>query len=440
MKKLLFISCIIAALVSCNKETPAPSKPQTLTFDFKIHTTKAVKTNWEADDVIFVFFNGINHSDDAKYLELKYYGPDWVATMKNGLTADDINNAADKQLTAVHLPYGNSTQVNKNGFAPYYKGWFLQVENASYTINEGVVSADLYMHIPPIGSGERFVQIFVENTNETAIKLYQDAIKPITLRNINKTNGELNYTEGNAGDALEAYPTDGGRVFSGVLIASEVGVKRTYDFSVDLPGTNTLYTCTKPDKTISDNTAIKLAGISNTAVWTATKYVDLGLTSDGKALMWAECNLGASTPEDYGLYFAWGSPEGFSYGSSHNFSVGYEPFTDAAHNTLHGLWRMPTKDDFDNLIENTTHPDFDPDNEVGMQFINKSDASAKILLPAAGFRDNTSIIYPGIWLCYWTSTRISTSPYSFNCNDAQELFTSSDNGRYGQTIRPVFTK
>ena len=39
------------------------------------------------------------------------------------------------------------------------------------------------------------------------------------------------------------------------------------------------------------------------------EFVDLGLPS---GLKWASCNVGASKPEEYGLYFAWGETQGYS--------------------------------------------------------------------------------------------------------------------------------
>lgn len=39
------------------------------------------------------------------------------------------------------------------------------------------------------------------------------------------------------------------------------------------------------------------------------EYVDLGITSNGKPLYWATCNVGATQPEEYGDYFAWGETE-----------------------------------------------------------------------------------------------------------------------------------
>lgn len=116
------------------------------------------------------------------------------------------------------------------------------------------------------------------------------------------------------------------------------------------------------------------------------EYVDLGLPS---GLKWATCNLGAENPEDYGYYYAWGATEPqdvYDYvhcpfltqnttsNSSQKFtkylgstSSSYkdpsatdanalktvlDPEDDAAHVNWGGDWRMPTKEEQDELLEN----------------------------------------------------------------------------------------
>ncbi len=49
---------------------------------------------------------------------------------------------------------------------------------------------------------------------------------------------------------------------------------------------------------------------------TSGEYVDLGLPS---GTLWATCNVGANSPEEYGDYFAWGETIGY-YGGKHNFT------------------------------------------------------------------------------------------------------------------------
>lgn len=109
-------------------------------------------------------------------------------------------------------------------------------------------------------------------------------------------------------------------------------------------------------------------------------YVDLGLPS---GLKWAKCNIGASTPEESGLYFQWGDTQGYTAeqvgseggqkyfdwsdykwsvdGSSSNFSkynasdnkTVLDPEDDAAHVNMGGNWRMPTFDECKELCLNT---------------------------------------------------------------------------------------
>ena len=55
------------------------------------------------------------------------------------------------------------------------------------------------------------------------------------------------------------------------------------------------------------------------------EYVDLGLPS---GLKWATCNIGASSPEEYGLYFAWGETTGYT---SKQVTSGVRKFDEASY-------------------------------------------------------------------------------------------------------------
>ena len=94
-------------------------------------------------------------------------------------------------------------------------------------------------------------------------------------------------------------------------------------------------------------------------------YVDLGLPS---GTLWATCNVGASSPEKYGLYFAWGETTGYTSeqvpdvraftedeykaGPAASISADLTLEQDAAHVNLGGNWRMPTKDECQELLDN----------------------------------------------------------------------------------------
>lgn len=82
-------------------------------------------------------------------------------------------------------------------------------------------------------------------------------------------------------------------------------------------------------------------------------FVDLQLPSGTK---WATCNIGASRPEEYGNYYAWGEARTKSDYSTHNSTtynsdphvVGFE-YHDAAKTNWGGSWRMPTPEQFEEL-------------------------------------------------------------------------------------------
>ncbi len=132
------------------------------------------------------------------------------------------------------------------------------------------------------------------------------------------------------------------------------------------------------------------------------EYVDLGLS-----VKWATCNVGASSPEEYGLYFAWGETEGYTgitdtkkfawsdykYGTSSSNLTKYnstdgktvlELTDDAAHVNMGGNWRMPTKAEIQELLSNTRTLWTTMNGVKGIRFFLKSDTTKSIFMPAAG--------------------------------------------------------
>lgn len=89
------------------------------------------------------------------------------------------------------------------------------------------------------------------------------------------------------------------------------------------------------------------------------QYVDLGLTS---GTQWGACNIGAYSPEQYGKYYAWGEiMEKEEYSTAH-YSFTYAEETqrrlsleeDVAYRTLGEGWRMPTRMQFQELMDECT--------------------------------------------------------------------------------------
>ncbi len=182
-------------------------------------------------------------------------------------------------------------------------------------------------------------------------------------------------------------------------------------------------------------------------------YVDLGLPS---GLLWATCNIGAETPEEYGNYYAWGETETKSTFTENNYAWGaydatdtvnfgrtkynkidnltvLEPKDDAAIVNWGGVWRMPTKDDFDELIDNCT---FSWSNG-GCVLTSKKDASKSIFFSSGGFIDESTRSWRGTNGYYWSST-VETiyRAYDFAV-DRYGANTRSDARYRGRLIRPV---
>ena len=146
--------------------------------------------------------------------------------------------------------------------------------------------------------------------------------------------------------------------------------------------------------------------------------VDLGLPSGRK---WANMNLGANTPNESGLYFAWGETEGHEDGSDDTFyRSDYEdrpaskidtdlPLEhDAAHAMLGGDWHMPTKEDFQELFDNCKRSWVDVKGKKGCLFTSKINGNS-IFFPAAGYCGGTSLYNRGSLGYYWSSSRGSDS-------------------------------
>ena len=139
-------------------------------------------------------------------------------------------------------------------------------------------------------------------------------------------------------------------------------------------------------------------------------YVDLGLPSGTK---WANLNIGATTPEDYGDYFAWGETNTKStysldtYTYTDNKPV-LELADDAAYINWGGAWRMPTDAEWQELRDNCTWT-WTTLNGINGVEVKGSNGNA-IFLPAAGSRENGDFYGANDYGCYWSSS-LSTSNY-----------------------------
>jgi uncharacterized protein (TIGR02145 family) len=175
-------------------------------------------------------------------------------------------------------------------------------------------------------------------------------------------------------------------------------------------------------------------GETNGHIW-----VDLGLPS---GMLWATCNVGSTTPEGYGNYYAWGETTTKETYNSSTYTYSGNPTTlpssaDAATANWGTGWRMPTKEEFEELNSNCTVTWTTQNGVNGRLFTGLNGNS--IFLPAAGRRGESGLGFAGSLGNYWSSSLYTDGPrYPWN------LFFDSDycrmeysNHYIGFSVRPV---
>ena len=150
---------------------------------------------------------------------------------------------------------------------------------------------------------------------------------------------------------------------------------------------------------------------------------------------WATMNIGAETETDYGLYFQWGDTQGYTaaqvgsgegkkyfsredyiyyndgsytkYNTSDNKTT-LEPTDDAVTAAWGGNWRIPTKEEYQDLKSATTSAwtaDYEGSGVAGLVLTSIDDSSKKLFFPACGYAKEGSMHnvgaaggYGGYWL------------------------------------------
>lgn len=197
-------------------------------------------------------------------------------------------------------------------------------------------------------------------------------------------------------------------------------------------------------------------------------FVDLGLS-----VKWAEYNVGADKPEDYGDYFVWGETNdekkdeywwtSYKYcngtpisltkycydsryglnGFADNKSV-LDPDDDVAHVIWGGNWRMPTVDEFNELIDSCTWTWTDCNGVNGYKVTSNIPGytDRSIFLPASGYNWTSGLSRADSVGFYWSGSLDDHWPY-----DASILFfeenrhiTFVDDRYSGIPVRPVCPK
>lgn len=175
--------------------------------------------------------------------------------------------------------------------------------------------------------------------------------------------------------------------------------------------------------------------------------IDLGLS-----VKWACCNVGATKPEEYGGYYAWGETEEKSvyneetYKYAHGRDRSYDYIGsdisgtqyDVAHVKWGGSWRMPTAAEFEELNNSCTSEWTTLNGVYGQKLISRKNGNS-IFLPAAGCRFNDYLNYDGSDGFYWSSSLDTDIPNcAFDLDFDSYYVYAYGYGRYdGLSVRPV---
>jgi hypothetical protein len=174
--------------------------------------------------------------------------------------------------------------------------------------------------------------------------------------------------------------------------------------------------------------------------------VDLGLPSCTK---WADRNIGALNPEDTGLYFSWGNTVGHEAGKGYDFEDDYDNTPgsdlkddidlehDAARVNLGEPWKMPTKEQFKELVDNCESEVTTINGYLGRRFTSKINGNS-IFMPFAGYINWAGLYGRGSNGLYWSSSLSSRSNgYNLGFGSGGVSPADSSNRFNGFSVRAV---
>lgn len=472
MKKHLSLILLLTILVSgCNQEEilkneSANGKTFTASFEQNESRTYVEEGNllrWTKGDLISLFNSN---------------------TLNQQYKFDGETGANSGTFSKVESPFGTGNDLNCH-YAVYPYA-------SEITISEGGVltatlPAEQSYAANSFGLGANTMVAITEDTDDTFLKfqnvggylklqLYGDdiTVKSITLTGNNNEKlagvAKINPVYGQDptismdANAIENITLDCGE---GVKIGSTAETATAFWIVVPPTTFENGFEVTITDindkgmtKSTSNEISIARNVIKPMAVFeveTATEIVAVDL---GLSVKWANCNIGANNPHEYGDYFAWGETapkSSYDYSnmlildkiqaglkstgvvdSNGNLTAAY----DAATVNWGGNWRMPTRAEIEEILNNCTWTWTTQNDTKGYLVCSKTNGNS-IFLPAAGFRQDTSLGGSNEGALYWSSTYdwdIFAFNLQFNNNGIDTPYkgcNSSFDCSMGFLVRPV---
>lgn len=180
------------------------------------------------------------------------------------------------------------------------------------------------------------------------------------------------------------------------------------------------------------------------------EYVDLGLS-----VMWATCNIGAKIESETGERFAWGETEtkdsftwpSYKWYSNNTFTkyndedklIVLEPCDDVASACLGGNWRMPTKAEMQELINNCTWTERTLDGARGYEVTGPNGNA--IFMPCSGQKEQSGSVTWGDHVYLWSSEcREEDYAIRLAYGDTFKSVSSSNTKKDGLCVRAVWAE
>ena len=332
---------------------------------------------------------------------------DWITDNGRGSNGDlnftqklkiAKNNSGDERGAVVTFENKNYRLISnisiKQSLTPY-----IEIEKNQISLSEN----------------EQEIEIVVKSNISVKTTITNDWITDIGIEN----NGDFNYTQ-----KLKVS------AFSGRVSRSAVVTFKSQSYKWNL----------KKEATITQTKEIK---------YVAGNAIDLGLS-----VLWSDINLGATTPEGFGEYFAWGETKPKEQYSKDNYmhydhsmnqylDIGEDisgTKYDAAHVNLGNGWRMPTRTELQELIKNCEWEWVKSGNTLGYKITGKN--GNYIFMPAGGCIFYSTVSSQNEWTEYWSSSerqKYKGDAYLLVENGYNPTVISSDK-IYGVPIRPVKSK
>ena len=261
------------------------------------------------------------------------------------------------------------------------------------------------------------------------------------------TSGLTSDTAINSSSDMYVIPGDYTFAVTGTYTRGDYVVTKTLTGTVTLTaGKINNITFTWPESGTEILASVTLTAWDNQSVETTIGYncpaVDLGGTS---TVLYASWNVGATSETEYGDYFAWGETKPKDNYSSDTYTYGDSPSTldalhDAATVNMGSNWRMPTKEEFQELLdycEIEWTSNYNGTGVAGRIVWDTYSHSTHLFLPASGYCYRNVDYNAGYYGRYWSSSvRDSDYAWEFLFYSVYVYLYSSDRG-CGRTVRAV---